>query len=253
MAETESSVIQAETPPLTMHIRNYQDFTAALLKAGFSMGGGSSDGIFAVIPFTWEEVPPYDTPVRWHTGDRETDPWEWRMRVLDERDDIAYSKVFFRKSGYITKEWYPYFLACRRPSKRGVLSFDDAYSDGSVSHEAKRIYETISEHGTLPLHVIKQLAGFGREEKSRFDRALTELQMKLFITMCGQQQKVSTMGLEFGWSSTVFCTTESFFDRDIFDKAAELSQPEAVDKITDRTLQLNPSAGARKILRFIKG
>ena len=31
--------------------------------------------------------------------DPETDPWEWRIRVLDERDDIAYAKLFYKKSG----------------------------------------------------------------------------------------------------------------------------------------------------------
>jgi hypothetical protein len=74
--------------------------------------------------------------------------WEWRMRVLDERDDIAYSKVFFRKAGYITREWYPYFLAVRRKG----LTFDETYADGVFSHEAKRIYEVLREGIPVPLH-----------------------------------------------------------------------------------------------------
>jgi hypothetical protein len=98
-------------------ILGYNDFVNSLLDAGFSMGGGNSEGIFSVVSWSWNEAPPYDTPVRWHTGDPETDPWEWRIRVLDERDDIAYAKLFFKKSGYITKEWYPYFLAVRRSGK----------------------------------------------------------------------------------------------------------------------------------------
>ena len=44
------------------------------------------------------------------------------MRVLEEREDIAYSKVFFRTSGYITREWYPYFYAVRRKGE----SFQEA-------------------------------------------------------------------------------------------------------------------------------
>ncbi len=43
-------------------------------------------------------------PVKWHCGDQEVDPWEWRMRVLEERTDIAYSKVFRGTSGFITVE-----------------------------------------------------------------------------------------------------------------------------------------------------
>ena len=67
-----------------------------LLAAGFSMAGGNSKGIYAVVPFDWKANDVFDTPVRWHTGEPETDPWEWRMRVLEERDDIAYAKVFFQ-------------------------------------------------------------------------------------------------------------------------------------------------------------
>lgn len=79
-------------------VTDYNSFLENLLAAGFSMGGGNSEGIHAVIPWNWNQEPPYDTPVRWHTGDPETDPWEWRMRVLDERRDIAYAKLFFKKA-----------------------------------------------------------------------------------------------------------------------------------------------------------
>ena len=230
-------------------IRSYQDFTTALLRAGFSMGGGNNEGINSVISWSWDETPPYETPVRWHTGEPETDPWEWRMRVLDEREDIAYGKVFFKKSGYITKDWAPYFLAARR----GKEEFDGAYADGTLSHAAKRIYNTILEYGTLPLHAIKQLAGFGAEEKSRFDSSLTELQMRMFLTMCGRQQKLSQKGEEYGWYSTVFCTTEQFWGADVFTQAAKITKDDAIQAITKQVLLINPQAESKKISKFILG
>ena len=84
-------------------IRNFNDFVETILNAGFSMGGANDEGIYSYIDWNWNEPPPYETPVNWHTGDPETDPWEWRIRVLDERNDIAYAKLFFKKSGFITK------------------------------------------------------------------------------------------------------------------------------------------------------
>lgn len=230
-------------------IKNYGDFVNTLLDVGFSMGGGNSEGIFSVIPWNWKEIPPYETPVCWHTGNPETDPWEWRIRVLDECKDIAYAKLFFRKSGYIAKEWAPYFLAVRRENR----SFDEEYSEGTISNYAKRIYDAVIENGTLPLHGIKQLAGFGKDEKSQFDRALTELQMKMYLTMCGRQQKISQKGMEYGWSSTVFCTTENFWGEDIFEKAAKIEKDESIEKIRERIFMLNPHAELKKILKFIKG
>ena len=70
-------------------VKNFEEFCAELLRCGFSMGGGSSKGIFAIIPYDWKEQEHLDVLAKWHTGDPETDPWEWRMRVLEERDDIA--------------------------------------------------------------------------------------------------------------------------------------------------------------------
>jgi hypothetical protein len=230
-------------------IQNYNDFIDTLLTSGFSMGGGSADGIYADIPWGWNEAPPYETPIRWHTDDPEVDPWEWRMRVLDERSDIAYGKLFFKKSGFITKEWYPYFLAVRRSG----VAFDEAYADGKISLFAKRIYEVVAENGNMPLHGIKQIAGFSKEDKSGFDRAITELQMKMFITMCGRQQKLSQMGMEYGWASTVFCVTENFFGEAVFETAAKISKDDAVNRIREQILKLNPTAEDKIISKFIHG
>ncbi len=230
-------------------IQNYNDFVNSLLDAGFSMGSENSEGIFSVFSWRWDEAPPYETPVRWHTGEPETDPWEWRIRVLDERDDIAYAKLFFKKSGYITKEWYPYFLAARHGGK----NFMDEYADGTMSHFAKRIYDLIIENETLPLHAIKQIGGFSKEDASKFERALVELQMKMYLTICGRQQKLSQKGEEYGWSSTVFCTVEKYFGKDIIEKADRINKREATEKITEQIYNLNPAAEPKKIAKFIKG
>ena len=119
-------------------VNNFSEFCEELLQSGFSMAGGNARGIYAIIPFDWRSVPP-QSPIVWHTDDPETDPWQWRMRVLKERDDIAYSKVFFGTGGYITKEWYPFFLAVRRQG----LVFDEWYDEGKASQLEKAIYETV--------------------------------------------------------------------------------------------------------------
>lgn len=230
-------------------IRSYSDFVETLLEAGFSMGGGNSEGIYSVINWGWNQSPTYDTPVSWHTGNWDSDPWEWRIRVLEEHNDIAYAKLFFKKSGFIVREWIPLFLAVRRSGR----TLEEEYMDGLISSPAKLIYELVLEHGTLPLHTIKELAGFGKEDKSTFDRALVELQMKMYLTMCGRKQKRSLKGEEYGWSSTVFCTTEHFWGTEVFDKAAEIDKDDAMEGITKQILLLNPMADSKKIMKFIKG
>ena len=230
-----------------MEIHHYRDFVDNLLACGFSLGGGRNEGIFALIDWDWQSPPPYDTPVRWHTGDPETDPWEWRMRVLAERDDIAYGKVFFKKSGYITRAWYPRFLAVRR----GGQSFADAYGEGRMSHAAKRIYQVVAAAGALSVPEIKRQAGFAPAEKSPFERALTELQMGLYLTVCGRQQKRSQAGETYGWPATAFCTTEQFWGEAVFAQAAALDPQEAAAQIAAQVRRLNPAAPPKKIEKFI--
>jgi len=214
------------------------------------MGGGNADGIYAITAWGWNEPPPYDTPIAWHTGDPETDPWEWRMRVLHERNDIAYAKLFFKKSGYITKEWYPYFLAARR----GGTSFEESYEAGTISHAAKRIYKVVAENGAMATHLIRQAAGFSaKEDKSAFDRGLTELQMRMYLTMCGKAYKSHVQAdNNNAWASTVLCRVEDFFDN-VFEQAEGISKSEAEDAIGEQIRRLNPSAQAKKINKFISG
>lgn len=232
-----------------VEIYSYGDFVEGLLAAGFALGGSNAESIYTLVPWDWREQPPYDTPVRWHTGDPETDPWEWRMRVLTERDDIAYGKVFFKKSGYITRAWYPYFLAARRQGR----TLFEAYEEGQVSREAKRVYEALLAADSLPAHELKRRAGFSSQEKAPFERALTELQMRLYITVCGRQQKRSQTGEGYGWPSAAFCTAERFWGCGLFREADALSPREAEEAIARQVYRLNPEAPPKKVQKFIRG
>ena len=234
---------------MNLTLSNFNEFIKILLASGFSIGGGNDEGIYAIVDFDWLSMPP-GSLIAWHTGNPETDPWEWRIRVFNERNDVAYAKCFFKKSGYITQEFYPYFLALRR----GERDFDDVYADGLISHQSKRIYDAIREYGELPLDEIKRFGGFGRDEKSRFDSALTELQMRLFITICGTRRRTNTKGMEYGWETTVFSTTEQFWGRtDVFARAAKLNESDAYAAIRERVLKLNPHADEKKIRKFAYG
>lgn len=166
------------------------------------------------------------------------------MRVLEERDDIAYGKVFFGAGGYITKEWYPYFLAVRRQG----FTFDEWYYEGKAGLLEKKIYEAIEQSEHMALHDLKRECDITKETSGQFDRALTNLQKNLFITMCGRKQKVSSIGKPYGWNSTVFTTVENFWGEDL---TADISADEAYEIIRERILSLNPEAKEKDIKKFI--
>ncbi len=219
-------------------INNYNDFVQALHECGFSIGGGNSEGIYSVCE-------QFGSDIVWHTGDPDTDPWQWRMRVLEDNGGIYYAKVFFKKSGFITREWLPYFLSVRRAE-----SFDEAYEAGEISSYAKRVYDVVADGERVPFEVIKQRAGFGKDDKSKFERAIVELQMRMYITICGQNVKHKPDGSISGWSSTVFCLTDSIY-ADAIAEAARINPTEAAARITAQIRTLNPAAEQKKITKFI--
>ena len=59
--------------------------------------------------------------------------------------------------------------------------------------------------------------------------------------------------MEYGWSSTVFCTPESFFGEAAFDEASKITEKEAFEIIKSQILKLNPEAQEKKISKFIYG
>lgn len=228
-------------------INRYDDFIEALFEAGFT-AGSRADNVYSIYTFELDN-PEIGPDVRWFTGDPETDPWEWHKRIVNERRDIAYAKFFFGKSGFITKPWYPYFLAARR----AWGGFDEAYGSGLISGNAKREYDVLRENGPLPVHMLKSLSGFASKEESKFRKALTELQARMYITVCGSVRKISKKGEEYGWDVNVYSTTEDFFGESVFNEAAGITSEEATDKIAARIYELNPAADKKKVLKFITG
>jgi len=220
-------------------IASFADFAQFIREAGFSLGGGNPHGIFTY----GEHLAPN---IRWHTGDPQTDPWAWRIRAVEECGDIAYAKLFLGISGYIHRDFYPDFLAVRR----GGLSLDDLYKKGEISSLCRRVYRVIETSGPTAMHDVKSLAGVSKEEALRYERSLVELQARMFITVCGQAQRISRKGETYGWYSAVFCTTEQFFPQ-AFEEAAGIDRKDAAARIKARILEMNPQAGEKDIRKFI--
>ena len=101
----------------------------------------------------------------------------------------------------------------------------------------------------MALHDLKRECNITKETSGQFDKALTNLQKNLFITMCGRKQKVSNLGKPYGWNSTVFTTVENFWGEDL---TPDMSANAAYEKIKERILVLNPEAREKDIKKFIE-
>jgi hypothetical protein len=218
-------------------VTEYKDFLDILEEVGFMPLSNNCLDYINLSGLTEEK--------EWHTG-LDTDPWAWRVRTESEHK-AAYAKLFDKKPGFIACDWYPLFLATRRKGR----SFKDMYSDGYISNYAKQIYELFNENNVLAVHEIKSLCGFTKETNSKYEAAMIELQMGMFITINGTKQKINSRGEAFGWPSTAYSTVETWAGKELIEEANEIDYEEAVDNILYRIKEVKPDADGKKIKKFI--
>lgn len=210
-------------PPLEFGtIRGFGDFRAALLRAGFAVGGENDEGIFSLRPYM-------DPSLQYHTGDPETDPWLWRVRVLEDRA-LAGGKVFFGKAGWISREWYPLFLAVRRRGK----SLEELYADGLVSRLDREVYRTVAGAGLLPVHKLRERISC--DKPSQIEAALSRLQG----WSVSHRLRGDTQALQ-GWPPLWLASLPGLYARGVFSRGRVGRVP---PDITGGGICPDPGAGA---------
>jgi hypothetical protein len=113
--------------------------------------------------------------------------WGWKDQSLGKKW-WYYAKLLRRRATLVSLDLLPSFYACS--SNFGELDdYLQEYQDGMLTSEAKQIYEALLEHG--PLHTIrlrKEARMSADSAKSRFERALAELQVGLKVLPIGIAQ-----------------------------------------------------------------
>lgn len=110
--------------------------------------------------------------------------WGWKDTALDQRW-WYYGKLLRQRATMISLDLLAHFYA----TSNNFGALDDyltEYQDGRLTAEAKAIYEAILEHGPLDTVRLRREARMSSDSaKSRFDRALTELQAGLKVIPVG--------------------------------------------------------------------
>jgi hypothetical protein len=110
--------------------------------------------------------------------------WGWKDQSLDKKW-WYYGKLLRRRATLVSLEMLPYFYAL----SENYGSLDDylqEYEDGRMTAEAKAVYEAILENGPLDTVRLRREARMSaKSAKSRFDRALVELQVGLKVLPIG--------------------------------------------------------------------
>ena len=171
----------------------------------------------------------------WWSDDIEHDPWQWRQRVATE-GNIAYGKFFNNKAGFISRSWYPLFVAYRRNG----LDFAERKAAGMSSRPCSVIMDILESGEQFFTYELKGIGGFGRNGMGGFEGALTKLQMETYVTMRGFEPRHNRNGEEYGWAVGICSCSERLFSKEIAMSGA-YGQTEAKEKLRDHLISLIPS------------
>jgi hypothetical protein len=110
--------------------------------------------------------------------------WGWKDHSLDKKW-WYYGKLLRRRATLVSLDLLPAFYACSE-NYGDLNDYLTEYEDGKMTAEVKAIYEAILEHGPLDTVRLRREARMSAESaKSRFDRALVELQVGLKVLPIG--------------------------------------------------------------------
>lgn len=183
----------------------------------------------------------------WWSGSPECDPWCWREEIARE-GAVAYGKLFRKKSGFVSREWYPRFANFRRNG----YDFDARYEDGLSPRKEKQIMDQFEKRERLFSYELKKLAGFGKGGEKGFEGAVANLQMQGYLVIRGMEKKRNRGGKEYGWPVSCYCTSEALFGADYVCSAYGETPEESAEKIAAHLCRCLPHCSREEINRAIR-
>ena len=111
--------------------------------------------------------------------------WGWKDDMLGKRR-WYYGRVLRHRNTIISLEYLPYFYALSPNYGDFENDYLEQYDQGRLSMESKNVYESILREGPLDTIELRRKARLGgRENNTRFNRALDDLQIEFKIIPVG--------------------------------------------------------------------
>lgn len=203
-------------------LKTYDEFILKVNELGFlPFSGRFPEGFPLLQSETTEE--------QWHTGDPETDPWQWKDRAAQDRE-LAFGCILGGNKGFVAKRLYPLFYAAFSPAE----TMDERHDYGELSQATWDLYRLFADGAELSTADVRKALGVTKSTGAgQVDTALKTLQKEYVITVCGNKRKVSFDGLEYGWPANTYCLVEHWAPSGWLDGASETDSSEARSRILD--------------------
>jgi len=202
-------------------LKRYEDFLDRVDELGFM----ALSSVLPGLPSLLEETPGEN----WHTGDPDTDPWQWKNRAADEKR-LAFGCILGGHKGFVAARMYPLFYQAFHPREH----MEERWASCQISQTVWQLWRLFEEKTLLNTSDIRREMGVTlKKGGSKVDRAITELQQYYYITVAGSRQKADKYGQPYGWPANVYDKVDNWAPEEWLKSDPDLSCEEARETILD--------------------
>lgn len=240
-------------------INHCGDIEKLVLKMGFLPFFNNGIPDFSIEEFTPQEL--------WFS-DEEEGPWEWKGPVIRELN-CAYGKLFQKKAGFVSMEWFPELVNYRR-------SVYNLHAESPESMD-RVIYDTVTEHESLLSKEIKAMCDYRKKAVKRsanpfdswessevkallknskpkgegFETVITRLQMGTWLVVADFEYLYNKQVDPYGWGIARYTTPEALYGKDIIQASSHRSPEESKQRLIDYLTRMLPQATHMQIEKII--
>ena len=167
---------------------------------------------------------------------------------MAHRGVVAYGKLFNKKAGLVSREWYPDLANYRRDG----YDFDARYEDGLASYKEKCIMDVLLRDGPTLSKDLKKAAGFGGDGMKGFDTAITRLQMQTYVTVHSFEYSKDKHGRPYGWGVARFAVPEDVLGEKITRGAYSRSPEDSKSRLMSHLRALCPQGPEDELEKLIR-
>jgi hypothetical protein len=217
-------------------LTTYDDFVARVEALGFMALSQLLPGVPSLGDETAESL--------WHTG-LDSDLWRWKDRVAEEKR-LAYGCILGGHKGFVTQRMYPIFYAAFHPPH----SMPERWASGTVSQMTWRLWQLFEEKSTLNISQVRKAMGASRKQDVHaLDTAIQQLQHEYYITVDGNERKVSAKGEFYGWPVNRYSRVVDWAPGGWLDSAKEWSAEESRELILDDGVAMSNDVNRRDLAK----
>ena len=207
---------------------------------------------WGLLPFFKNEIEGFSIeehtpPELWYDSDGDWAPWDWKGPVARAGTSV-YGKLFWKKAGFVSMEWFPDLANLRRDG----YDFDARFDDGLASYKDKELYNAVVKSGSLQTGQLKKLLGYGSKDgKKGFETVITRLQMQTYLSVADFDYATDKHGVPYGWGIARWTTPEAVYGYDAVTAAYSRTPAASRRRLLDHLQRRLPYASEAQLIKLL--